>query len=68
MCVSAVLLKYMLKSMLIIEMNHVTYVKDLGKLSGSNCGKTLHSGRLTFGRKNKSMEGSRSMKLIHNVD
>ena len=33
-----------------------------------NIGKNLHSGKLTFGRKNKLMEGSRCMTFTHNVD
>ena len=36
--------------------------------SEDDFGKILHTGRLTFGRKNNSMDGSRSMKFPHNVD
>ena len=58
----------MLKSILILEINHITHVKQLGRFSGANFGKGLHSGRLASGRKNKSMEGSKSMTFTHNVD
>ena len=57
----------MLKSILIIAINHITHMKHLGKFSGANFGNNLHSGRLTFGRKNKSTEDSRSMKFTPNV-
>ena len=45
------LLKYMLKTILIIAINHITPVKQLSRLSGANFGKYLHFGRLTFVRK-----------------
>ena len=53
---------------MIIDINHITHVKHLGRLSGTNLGKYLHSERLIFGRRNKSVEGSRNMKFTHNVD
>ena len=62
------LLKYMLKSSLVIKINHITHMKHLGRRSGVNFGKNRHSGRLTFRRENKPMGGSRSIKLTHNVD
>ena len=40
----------------IIEINYITHVMHQGRLSGPNFGKNLHSGRLTFGKKKKSME------------
>ena len=49
--------KYMLKAIFIIEINHITHLNHLGRLTGVNCGNKLHSGRLTFLRKNKSIEG-----------
>ena len=61
-------LKYLLKTVLTIEINHITNVNYLDRVSGANVGKNLHSGRLTFGREKKSIEGSRSMKFTHNVD
>ena len=62
------LLKYMLNFILIIEINHITNVKYLGNFQGQAFGKNLHYGRLTFGRKNKSIKGSRSITFTHNVD
>ena len=56
---------------LIIEINHIhciTHVKYLGRLSGATFGKNRYSGRLTFGRRNKTIEGSINMKFTHNVD
>ena len=41
-------------------------MKHLHRISRANFGK--NSGRLIFGRKNKSMERSRSMKFTYNVD
>ena len=58
----------MLKAILIIEINRITHVKHLGRLSGANLGKNWYSGRLTFGRKNKSMGGSRNITCTHNID
>ena len=52
----------------IIEINPITHVKHLGRLSGSNFGNNLHSRRLTFGRKNKSMGCSKSMTFTHTAD
>ena len=45
------LFKYLLKSMLIIEIYHTTYLKYLGKLSVQNFAKHRHFERLAFGRK-----------------
>ena len=40
----------MLKPIMIIEINHITHVKDLGRLSGAHFGENMYSGRLTFWR------------------
>ena len=53
MCVSVALASVHVKSIVIIEINHITHVKYLGRLSETNFDKNLHSGRLTFGRKYK---------------
>ena len=42
------MLKYMLKSILIIEINHASYLKHLGRISGPNLGKNLHFRQQTF--------------------
>ena len=60
-CMFSCLLKYMLKSILIIEINHIRQAK----LSEPHVGKYLHSGRLTFF---KSMESSRSMTFTEFLD
>ena len=62
------LLKSILKSPLIIEMDYKSHVKHFGRLSGSHLVQNLNFGRQTFVRKIKSMESSSNMKVIHNVD
>ena len=48
-----------LKSILIIEMNHTRHLKHLERLSRPHLAKNLHFRGLTFGRKIKLMECNR---------
>ena len=68
MCVSAVLENKMVKSILIVEVNHITHVKHIGRRSGPNCGKNLYFRGLHSETKIKSMESSTNMKFTYNVD
>ena len=69
-CVSVCFLKYMLKSIFIIEIlvNHTRYLKHLVMISGTYFGKSLHFKGLIFRRNIKSMESSSNTKFTHNVD
>ena len=55
------LLKYMVYSILIIAINHNSYLKLFRRLSGPHLAKHLHFGGLTFWRNIKSMESSSNM-------
>ena len=57
----------MLKSILIIDVNHITHVKHMGRRSGPKFGKHLYF-RAYFRKINQSMENSTNMKFTHNVD
>ena len=54
LCFSLCLFKYMLKSILIIEINHTRHQKHFGRLSGPTFA-GLHFGQLILGEKIKSM-------------
>ena len=53
----------MLKTILRIEINYITHVKHLARLSGANFGKNLQIWKADFQEKKQSMEDRRSMKF-----
>ena len=58
----------MLQFILILEINHTRHPKHFGRLSGSPVANNMYFGKLTFGRKIKSMESSINLKCTHNDD
>ena len=62
------LIRHMLKSILLIEINHTRHLKHLEMLSGPHFANSLNFGGLTFGSKIKSMESSGNRKFTHNID
>ena len=60
------LLKYILKSIMIIEINYTRHQKHLRTISKPNVAIYLYFRGRNFRRKFKSMESSMNMKLTHN--